>query len=55
MIYSVLGRCRQHGVNPAEDLQDIFERLLKAKTSDLKSLTPAAWAKAKRTAGRQPA
>ena len=48
VIYSVLGSCRRHGINPAEYLQDIFERLPKAKTSEVKSLTPAAWAKARR-------
>ena len=53
VIYSVLGSCRRHGVNPAEYLQDVFERLPKAKTSEVKSLTPAAWAKAKRKAARQ--
>jgi transposase len=47
VIYSVLGSCRRHGINPAEYLQDIFERLPKAKTSEVKSITPAAWAKAK--------
>jgi transposase len=53
VIYSVLGSCRRHGVNPAEYLRDIFERLPKAKTSEVKTLTPAAWAKAKRAAARQ--
>jgi transposase len=48
VIYSVLGSCRRHGINPAAYLQDIFERLPRAKTSEVKSLTPAAWAKAKR-------
>jgi transposase len=48
VIYSVLGSCRRHGINPAAYLQDIFERLPHAKTSEVKSLTPAAWAKAKR-------
>ena len=55
VIYSVLGSCRRHGINPAEYLQDVFERLPKAKTSEVKSLTPAAWAKAKRNATRQSA
>jgi len=50
VIYSVLGSCRRHGINPAEYLQDVFERLPKAKTSEVKSLTPAAWVKARRTA-----
>jgi transposase len=55
VIYSVLGSCRRHGINPAEYLHDVFERLPKAKTSEVKSLTPAAWAKARRNAVRQPA
>jgi transposase len=54
VIYSVLGSCRRHGINPAEYLQDVFERLPKAKTSEVPALTPAAWAKAKRAAARQP-
>jgi transposase len=54
VIYSVLGSCRRLGINPAEYLQDIFERLPKAKTSEVKSLTPAAWLKAKRDKARQP-
>ena len=53
VIYSVLGSCRRHGINPAEYLQDVFERLPKAKTSEVPALTPAAWAKAKRAAASQ--
>jgi transposase len=52
VIYSVLGSCRRHGINPAEYLRDLFERLPKAKTSEVKTLTPAAWAKARRLAKR---
>jgi transposase len=55
VIYSVLGSCRRLGINPAEYLQDIFERLPKAKTSEIKSLTPAAWLKARQAATRQSA
>jgi transposase len=55
VIYSVLGSCRCHGINPDEYLRDVFERLPKAKTSDLKSLTPAAWAKARRAVKRSAA
>jgi hypothetical protein len=40
------------GINPAEYLQALFERLPKAKTSEIKSLTPAAWLKAKQAAVR---
>ena len=55
VIYSVLGSCRRHGVNPAQYLQDIFERLPQAKTSEIKSLTPAAWSKTRRTVQLQAA
>jgi transposase len=48
IIYSILGSCRRLGINPAEYLQDLFERLPKAKTSEIKALTPAAWLAAKR-------
>jgi len=48
VIYSVLGSCRRHGINPAEYLHDVFERLPKAKSSEVKTLTPSAWAKASR-------
>ena len=47
--YSVLGSCRRHGSNPDEYLRDVFERLPRAKGSEVKSLTPSAWAKARRT------
>lgn len=55
IIYSVLGSCRRHRINPDEYLRDLFERLPKAKTSEVKALTPAAWAKTKRNAARQSA
>lgn len=47
VIYSILGSCRRHGVNPAQYLRDLFERLPKAKTSEIKTLTPSAWAQAR--------
>ncbi len=53
VIFSVLGSCRRHGINPAEYLQEVFERLPRAKTSEIKSLKPAAWLKAKHEAQRQ--
>ena len=55
VIYSILGSCRRHGVNPALYLRDVFERLPKAKTSEVKDLTPTAWAKAKRAVKRSAA
>lgn len=33
--------CRRHGIHPDEYLRDILERLPKAKTSELRTLTPA--------------
>ena len=48
VIYSVLGSCRRHGINPDEYLRDVFERLPRAKSSEVKALTPSAWAKARR-------
>jgi len=42
VIYLVLGSSLSLGINPAEYLQDLFECLPKAKTSEIKSLTPAA-------------
>ena len=48
VIYSVLGSCRRHAINPAEYLHDVFERLPRAKISEVQALTPAAWAKARR-------
>jgi len=35
VIYTLLGSCRRHGINPFEYLKDLFTRL------------PAAWAKVK--------
>jgi transposase len=55
VIYSILGSCRRHGINPADYLRDVFERLPKATTSDIKALTPAAWAKTHRSPARPPA
>jgi transposase len=52
VIYSILGSCRRHGINPAEYLRDVFERLPTAKTSELPALTPSGWAKARRAARR---
>jgi hypothetical protein len=43
VIYSVLGSCRRRGINPAEYLHDVFERLpkgedLRSKISHARSL-----------------
>jgi transposase len=47
VIYTLLGSCRQHGINPFDYLKDLFTRLPAAKITQIKELTPRAWAKAK--------
>ena len=47
VIYTLLGSCRRHGINPFEYLKDLFTRLPAAKITRIKEFTPAAWAKAR--------
>jgi transposase len=47
IIYSLLGNCRRHGINPFDYLKDLFTRLPAAKITNIKEFKPAAWAKAK--------
>ena len=47
VIYTLLGNCRRHGVNPFDYLKDLFTRLPAVKITQIKEFTPAAWAKAK--------
>jgi len=47
VIYTLLGSCRRHGVNPFDYLKDLFTRLPAAKITQIRDFTPAAWAKAK--------
>ena len=46
VIYTLLGSCRRHGINPFDYLKDLFTRLPAAKISQIREFTPAAWAKA---------
>jgi transposase len=46
VIYTLLGSCRRHGVNPFEYLKDLFTRLPSAKITEIKQFTPAEWARA---------
>jgi hypothetical protein len=46
-IYTLLGSCRRHGLNPFDYLKDLLTRLPAAKITEIKTFTPAAWAKAK--------
>ncbi len=47
VIYTLLGSCRRHGVNPFDYLKDLFTRLPAAKITQIKDFTPAAWTKAR--------
>jgi hypothetical protein len=47
VIYTPLGSCRRHGINPCDYLKDLFTRLPAAKITQIKEFTPAAWARAK--------
>jgi hypothetical protein len=47
VIYTLLGSCRRHGVNPFDYLKDLFMRLPAAKITQIKEFTPAAWATAR--------
>ena len=48
IIYSLLGSCRRHGINPLEYLTDILKRLPTATNQQVEQLTPAAWAKGRK-------
>jgi len=43
-IYTFLGSCRRHGINPFDYLKDLFTRLPAAKITEIKQFAPAAWA-----------
>jgi hypothetical protein len=47
VIYTLLGSCRRHGVNPFDYLKDLFTRLPAAKITQIQEFTPAAWARAR--------
>lgn len=53
VIYSVLGSCRRFGINPHEYLEDVLRRLPEMKITEIETVTPKAWAKAKKEADRQ--
>jgi transposase len=46
VIYTLLGSCRRHGVNPFDYLKDLFTRLPVAKITQINEFTPAAWVRA---------
>ena len=47
VIYTLLGGCWRHGLNPFDYLKELFTRLPAARITQIKEFTPAAWTKAK--------
>jgi hypothetical protein len=47
IIYSIIESCRRRGIDPHAYLTDVLERIPDAKTSDIKNLTPEAWARSR--------
>ncbi len=47
VIYTLLGSCRRHSINPFDYLKDLFTHLPAAKIIEIHQFTPAAWAKAR--------
>jgi transposase len=47
VIYTLLGSCRRHAVNPFDYLKGLFTRLPTAKIAQIKEFTPVAWPKVK--------
>ena len=54
VLYTWLGNCRRHGINPFDYLKDLFTRLPAAKMTQIKQFRPAMWVRA-RTGARLPA
>jgi transposase len=52
VIYSLLGSCRRHDINPFDYLKDLFTRLPGARITQIKDFTPAAWARANNSSSR---
>jgi len=47
VIYTLLGSCGRHGINPFDYLKDLFTRLPASRITEIKEFAPEAWAKAK--------
>jgi hypothetical protein len=47
VIYTLLGSCRRHGINPFDYLKDLFTRLPSTKITEIKQFTTRAWARSK--------
>jgi len=51
VIYTLLGSCRRHGINPFDYLNDLFNRLPAPKITQINEVTPMARGVAKRSVG----
>ena len=45
VIYTLLGSCRRHGVNPFDYLKDLFTQLPAARITEIRQFIPSQWAK----------
>ena len=43
VIYTLLGNCRRHGVNPFDYLKDLFTQLPVAKITEIQQFMPSQW------------
>ncbi len=50
IIYTIIASCRRRGIDPYAYLRDVLTRLPSMSTSQIKEITPEAWAKAQRFA-----
>jgi transposase len=48
IVYTIVESCRRCGINPYDYLRDVFTRLPNSTNWQIKELTPAAWAKARK-------
>jgi transposase len=48
MLYSLLGTCKMHGINPFDWLKDILERIPSFPINNIKELLPYRWAQAQK-------
>jgi transposase len=51
IIYTIIESCRRRGIDPYAYLRDVLTRLPSMTTSQIKEVTPEAWAKAQRLTG----
>ncbi len=50
MIYTLIEACRRRNIDPYEYLRDVLSQLPSATTTEIKALTPQAWAQSRRGA-----